>query len=284
MSTHVPPSGVKASSGPVRDERFQALCYRSPTAALAECSPGLCPWCVVGARHDDLRHTLALLDIRRPTLLDAEDRERWMLAHCRSWLLELAETDEARILKPLPSDASWRAWPPTCFSMFQPADPIRAAGTPAVVPAGTLVPPPPPPVPSTPQTPSEWLAAEVPMAAPAQSWSSSGERTGGSTSVLNPLPLPPLPAGPSMAPSPRDYEMWDVWCVITKCGRPGKSGAARSVCLALSRMEKHGPPQKDFVIDGKSCTVDVVALEQDNPATGNPPRQIRKRPHHEAEM
>ena len=281
MSTHVPPSGAEASSGPVRDERLQALCDRSPTPALAECRPGLCPWCVVGGQHGDLRHALTVIDMRRAMLIDAEDSGLWILAYCRQWLLQLAQADAAGTLRPLPSDASSNGLPPNPFSIFQPADAIPATGTPAAVPAGTLVPPPPPPVTSAPQTPSAWLAAGVPMAAPGKSSSSSGERRGDSKArVLNPPPLLPPPPGPSMASSPRDYEIWEVWGGKHTYWVP----YSRSVCLALSRMAKQGPRRRDFVIDGKSYTIDVVALQQDNQATGFPPRQIRKRPHDEVEM
>lgn len=268
------PSSAEASSSLGLGVRMQFLCDRTPSPALAECLPGVCPWCVVKARHGDFRHAVATIQQRRALLPSQGSSGRFILQHCQNWLTELAEADAAGELRMVhPGDVPHTV-PPPAFTIA-PGLPRSSASASSSVPACPAGPSGHwRPWSSQPST-SAWLeTALVP--------SQLAHATGDSSRIPPPPPgissvLPPPPPPPSHQPA--DFVTWEVWGGKRTKWIP----YSMPICLALSRMEVEGPAQADFTHNGTRYTINVQTMEQNNPATEHGPRMIRKRPTEEAD-
>ena len=268
------PSSAEALWHP-SDHQYAYLVNRTPTPALTICSTGVCPWCVLCCRHGDVSHALAQFRVRRSQLLHTSSRGRFMLEHCRLWILELAAADAAGTLtQPSVYEETATAALPKRFSTRLPPASSVAAGTSSashwlgagpVAAASSSTPPPPPVCPPSTLPPPPGLALPE-SAAPSDqppnvgaSWLYQSQIDGSYQWV------------------PRD--IWQFWA-----GKRTKWQAySLGGCAALSHMALHGPFEHVFSIEERRYCINVRDLTQKCLETDGEARVIRIQPVEEAD-
>ena len=267
-----PYSGAEAS--PAADESEVAhLLERTPSAALCHCQPGVCPWCILQCRHGDLADFLDKFS-RRRELLPAEcTRGRFILQHCKVWVIDMAEADSVGELE-VTTSAEQEDAPPlaSAFSIF--GGPIGGSARPSswlsngptqAPPPPSHDPPPPPPPParnSAPFLPLPGWQRALPSAAGAASSTSSG----------SPWPGPGWYSGIF---GWAGLDTWQFWAGA----RTKWVDYPPEISARLSVMQREGPRWTEYTVNDQTYILDVEKMQQDNPATGRPPRKIRIRPH-----
>ena len=267
-----PLSGAEATRAD-EEARLGHLLGREPSDAMCRCLPGICPWCVLRCRHGDLRDGLSSCRERREYISDSCPRGRFILQHCKTWIIDLAEADARQ---PMSASSSSDEVPGAQeldrpFDTFTPAAPTTgwlstppAHGSSVFPPPPCWAPPPsPPPPPGLQNQEAGWALALPPPPPPVKAatpgmlgWRSSGTAAS-SGSAGQPL-----------------CDAWQYYA-----GRKqGWVDYPHNVSRALSCMCREGPYQMPVVLNGRNYNLDVETMTQNNPATRNPPRAIRVRP------
>ena len=256
-----------------------ALAHHIPSEALRRCLPGLCPWCVLKCRHGDVEQALQSWTRRKADMPSDCNRGRFMLMHCKNWLVALCKADMKGELKEgeVAQEGFLDPSMDTVFNLFTggggSSSSSRSTANKITCPrpreqradAPDSEPPPPPP------------PAHV------------GDDSYGRSNTPPPPPPPLQVPGAGMHPhgvleaalgnQPWSPDIvWQYWA-----GRRGKwQNYSAEVSASLTRMAAHGPVEAEFLIAGANYRINVQTMNQDNMATDQPPRSIRVRPVEEA--
>ena len=258
------------------DADLAPLFAHSPSVALCVCLPGMCSLCALKCRHGDVRQALETWKKRRVDLPSDCTRGRFMLLHCKQWIVELCTADmrgELEGPKPPPEvlasnlDQHANTFTAAVASSSASRSSTDGGGPCPRLPerrAGAIGLPPPPPPPGL-----EGLA-------------------GGQCRSTLPPPRPsPAARGAQWRPSgvPGATEPWapvSVWQYWAGKRTMWQDYSAE-VSASLSYMAAHGPAEADFMISGACYCINVQRMTQDNQGTDQPPRAIRVRPVEEAD-
>ena len=277
-SSHVFHGDITASED-VEGAELWALAYHMPSVALCQCLPGMCPWCVLNCRHGEAGQALKIWKRRKTDLSEDCAWGRFMLNHCKMWILELCKADMKGELKEgKPTQEVLTSNMDMVFNTITGGGGSSSSSRvlinkitcpcPCVQRADACDSEPPPTLPAgLAGDDSEGRSNPLPWTLPSPEVHDSGRHPHGvlEAALGNQLLSPDI--------------VWQYWA-----GRRSRwRNYDAEMSASLTFMAAYGPVEAQFLISGANYRINVQTMIQDNMATGLPPRAIRVKPVDEAD-